>query len=287
VLLDVLPAFDHDTDGYVVKEVVAVLSALDHALVDDSSRGAFRAYVAARMTSQKKRLGWQAKPGENDGDTIARPVVLRFLGEVARDPATLREADVLAKRWLADPTSIDADLAPVAIQDASIQGDGARWDQLRVVAKDAKTPFDRIVALGGLGAFDDPKVLGRTFDLVLTDEVKMQDMRYVFGRRHELTLFQRPDAARAFFAWLSGHWEAARAKLPGGHAGQYVYVLDGACSAPERDAELSFLQPHMADVEGSARPLAESVERVTECAELRSHGAEDVARYFGAKGHKG
>jgi hypothetical protein len=39
----------------------------------------------------------------------------------------------------------------------------------------------------------------------------------------------------------------------------------------------------MADVEGATRPLAESAESVTACAELRAHGASSVERFFGAK----
>jgi alanyl aminopeptidase len=288
VLLDVLPSFDHETDGYVVKQVIDTLTEIDHALVDDASRPAFRSYVAARMAAQKKRLGWQGKPGEDDGSTEVRPDVLALLGNVARDPATLREADVLAKRWLADPSSVDADVAPVAVRLASIDGDGARWEQLRVAAKSAKTPLDRIVALGGLGTFEDPKLLERTFDLLLTDDVKMQDFGYVVGGRRNTATLRHTAASRVFFAWLNAHWEAARAKLPGPLAERYAAVLRGACSVEERDAELSFLQPHMADVEGSTRPLAEEAERVTTCAALRAESAPAVSRFFGAKPpHKG
>ncbi len=283
LLLEVLPSFDGETDGYVISQVIDTLYAVDHALVHEAARPAFRSYVAARMAGHKKRLGWQAKPNESDASAQVRPHVLQVLGDLAHDTITIREADALATRWIADPNSVDADVAPVAVRVASIRGDATRWDQLRAAAKSAKAPLDRIVALSGLGTFEDPKVLGHTFDLLLSDEVKMQDFSYVLGSRYEASIFTRPDAARAFFAWLNAHWEAARAKLPGPLAGRYARVMEGACSADERDAELSFLQPHLADVEGTTRPLAEEAESVTSCAELRAHGAESVARFFGAK----
>ncbi len=286
VLLDVLPAFDRETDGRVVIELVNTLYGIDHTLVDDAARPAFRAYVTARMAAQKSRLGWQRKGGDDDGSALARPRVLQILGEVAHDAATIREAERIATQWLADPTSVDADVAPIAVHIAAAHGDGALWDQLRVAAKSAKTPANRIIALQALGAFEDPKVLTRTFDLVLTDEVKMQDVRYVLGSRRDptLTVFARTEGARTLFGWLSTHWEAARAKLPGDLAWTYARVLEGVSSAGERDAELAFLQPHMADVGSAKRPLAEEAEAATTRVELRAHGAPSVTRFLSAKG---
>jgi hypothetical protein len=200
---------------------------------------------------------------------------------VAHDPATMREADVLAKRWLADPASVDADVAPTAVRVAAMGGDASLWGALRVAAGAAKLPADRVTALQGLGAFQDPKLLGQTFDLILSDEVKMQDLRYVLaghdaGRR----VLDRPDAARALAIWLAAHWEQAKAKTPGALAGTYAGVLGAACSPEDRDAELAFFQPRMADVAGSARPIAELAEAATSCAELRARGASAVATFL-------
>ena len=100
VLLGALPAFDKETDRHVVQQLIDALYDVGHELVDDATRPAFRAYVAARMKEQKARLGGQAKPGEADDRALLRPAVLLTLGEVARDPATLREAEALTESWL-------------------------------------------------------------------------------------------------------------------------------------------------------------------------------------------
>jgi alanyl aminopeptidase len=281
VALGVLPSFDRETSGHVVTQVVHTLYEVDKALVDDASRPAFRAYVAARMAGQKRRLGWQPTPGEDAASSVAREQVLLLVADVAHDPATIREADVLARRWLADPASVDADVAPVAVRIAAMGGDATLWNALRVAAGAAKVPAERIIALRGLGAFQDPKLLGQTFDLMLTDEVKMQDMRYLLGGdgagRAEI---KRPETARALFVWLNAHWEQARAKMPGPLARDYAEVLSAACSPEERDAEVGFFHPRMADVEGTVRPMAEWAEAATACAELRARGASAVATFL-------
>jgi hypothetical protein len=282
VVLGVLPSFDRETSGHVVSQVVRALYEVDKALVSDATRPAFRAYVAARMGAQKRRLGWQPTPGEDAASASARAEVLLLLGDVAHDPATMHEAEVLAKRWLADPASVDADVAPVAVRVAAMGGDAALWGALRMAAGAAKLPADRVIALQGLGAFQDPKLLGQTFDLMLSDEVKMQDLRYVLGGRYGngRSVLRRPDGARALAIWLSGHWEQAKAKAPGALAGTYAGILSAACSPEERDAELAFFQPRMADVDGSARPIAELAEAATSCAELRARGASAVATFL-------
>ena len=97
VLLTVLPAFDHETDSHVVTEIVRTLKAFDHALTDDTTRMAFRGYVATRLIRAKLRLGWEAKEGEADDVAMARITVLQAMGRLARDPATLHEAEGVAR----------------------------------------------------------------------------------------------------------------------------------------------------------------------------------------------
>jgi alanyl aminopeptidase len=281
VLLDALPAFDKETDGHVVREIIAVLYDVDRALVDDATRPAFRAYAAARMKGQKARLGWQPRAGDPDDLAVLRPEVLAFLGDLARDPATLREAGALAKAWLGDPASIDPDVAPVALRLASIQAGPERLDELRAAAKAAKTPLERIASLQAFAAFSDPVTRARAFDLILTDEVKMQDLRYVFTG-----VFDHEATSRALFGWLETHWDAVLKKVPGSFGAEaLVRTIGGVCTTSERDTELAFFQPRVKTLEGTERPLFENVEKATSCSELRAHGSPAVAKFF-AKGAK-
>ena len=74
----------------------------------------------------------------------------------------------------------------------------------------------------------------------------------------------------------------ARAKIEKLSIGAEYLVREvaGACSPGERDVEVAFLQPHVHEVEGAARPLAESAETATACSELKAHGGEAVAKFF-------
>ena len=275
VLLDVLPAFDRETDSHVVQAVVATLAGFDHALVDDTSRMAFRTYVATRLWRAKQRLGWEAKDGEADDVALARTAVLQGMGWLAREPVTVREAATIAASWLKDPASVSPDVAAIAVPLGSMHAGPARLEELRAVVRSAKTPADRITAVTAMGTFSDRAILERAWDLALTDELRQQDASRLF---RIATL--RTERARAFFPWLQAHWNAARAKAPAGYQQGLVDVASAACTKEDLDAWTAYLEPRAKELEGAVRPLAENAEEATACTALRAHGAEAVAKYF-------
>jgi alanyl aminopeptidase len=285
VLLDVLPAFDHETESHVMQALVGTLEAFDHALVDDKTRMPFRTYVATRLWRTKQRLGWESREGEGDDVALLRTVVLRAMGGLAHEPATLREAAGIAARWLKDPGSVDADVASVALPLASIKAGAARFDELRAVIKSAKAPQERITAVTALGAFSDPALLERGWNLALK-ELRQEDTMRLFSVASLGTPEARESAPpsaerpRAFFRWLQANWEAASALAPAGYEQGLVDVVAAACTKEDREAMVSFLEPRAKALEGVSRPLAENAEEAAACVALRAKGLDAVGTYF-------
>jgi aminopeptidase N len=277
VMLDALTAFDGDLDRNVVEQVTDILRAFDNTLVDDATRPAFRTYVAARMAKHKAALGWTPKPKEDASRALLRKPVLLLLGEVADDAATRKEAADLAKAWLKDPKSVDADAAPIALAITARHADAAWLEQLHGAIVHAATPEDRVTGLGALGAFGDPKVLRAAFDLLLTPDIKLQDARYVVR-----PVLDHRDQSLVLYGWLKDHWDEAKAKFAGGLVRRFADVAEHACTPAERDDAARFFESHLAGVEGPARPLAEALERASSCIELRSRAGGAVATRFGA-----
>jgi alanyl aminopeptidase len=274
-LLRLLPSFDRETDSHVIEVEVEVLMAMNHALVEDKARPAFRTYVAARLAQSKRRLGWKPRAGESEEDARARLKVLDALGEVARDPATLREAEALAARWLADPTKVDPDIASVAVPLASIRASLPRLSELRTAVLAAKTPDERITALRAASMFGDPATMQRAWDFALSDDVRQQDAAYVLGRSG-VDL----DSDSAAFPWLAAHWDAARKKTPLGYQSSLVTTVLYACDEDELARQLAFFTPRVKELEGAARPLAENADRARMCIALRKHGTAAVTKFF-------
>jgi aminopeptidase N len=286
VLFEALPLFDADSNRLVVEQVVGILRGMDHALVDDAARPDFRRYVAERLLPRKRALGWEpAKAGasptpEDDERALARRTVLFALGEVAKDPGTLREAEKLAERWLSDPSSVAGDTAAIAVPLASLQAGAARLAELRTAARNAGSVQDRILALRSMGNFDDPASLRQALDVTLTGELKLSELRYVFGGAA-----RRREAADVLYGWEKEHWSELRARLTGSLArGPIIDVVGGICSQERLDEAKAFFSPKADEVPGARRPLDEAIEGAGLCIALRDHGEALTASWL--SGHR-
>ena len=277
-LLDALPRFDAETHRLVVDQLASALQGVDQALVDDSDRPLFQRYVAARMAGRKAALGWEPRGKEDDERALTRRTVLLTMGALAYDPTTLAEAEKLTQAWLKDPSSVSADAATIAVPLASIRAGAARLEELRTALKSAKSPADRELAIRAMGTFDDPATLRRALDLALTDELRLSDLRYLFGS----ALGHR--AARAtVYRWEKDNWEKLRARIPATERRILVGVAGSMCTAAERDDAKAFLVPGTRDLEGTKRGLEEGLEEAQLCVALREHGAAEVSRYLRKK----
>jgi alanyl aminopeptidase len=285
LLLEVLPLFDADTHRLVVDQVVSILRGLDQALVTDAARPDFRRYVAGRLLPRKRALGWEpAKAGtetvEDDDRALARRTMLWGLGELARDPGTLREAETFALRWLSDPSSVASDTASIAVPLASLQPGPGRLAALRTAARNANSTQDRVLALRSMGTFDDADSLRQALDLTLAGELKLSELRYVFGGATS-----RRETVDIVYAWEKEHWSDLRARLTGALArGPMVDVVGALCSRERLDDARAFFSPKVDEMPGAKRPLDEAVEAAGLCIALREHGEALAASWL--SGHR-
>ena len=282
-LLKLLPAFDKDSDRFVVEALVGVLSGLNDTVVDDDVRPQFRAYVAARLGLQKAAVGWTpvAAPKEDEARPFLRRTLLFAMADLAGDAATIREAEPLAQSWLRDASSVDPDIAPVAVELASRSAGEECLTALRDAAKRARSPEDRVVALRGMASFDEPQVLEHALDLLLTDEIKPAEAGYLLG-----TASNRRTTRPVVRKWVEARWDRLRVKLPG-HLSRGLFFAAGiACTRAEKEASAAFFGPRAAAVEGAARPLAVALESASVCAEQRTRGTEPARKALRKTGTK-
>ena len=276
IMLKLLTAFDDETSRHGIEGVVSLLTVLDAELVEDDARAAFRRFALARLAKRKKELGWLPKKEEaaaSGDDAILRRGVLWAMGELAADDATLREADELAVRWLADPTSIDADTASVAVGLANRRAGAERLTKLLAMARDGKTREDRLLALRSIGGFDDPALLGRGLDALLTDDIRGSDVHYLIGAG-----YGRRASKHVTEAWVRLHWDDLRKKLPGALGVGLVAGAGAACTKTELEDATAFYTPRAAQIDGAQRLLDQELEEAALCVALRTRGAPLLTR---------
>ena len=126
-----------------------------------------------------------------------------------------------------------------------------------------------------MGAFDDPAVLRAALDVTLGDELKLSELRYVFGAAG------RREVRPVLFAWEKENWAKLGARMPGPHGrGMLVDVAGGACTPAERDDARTFFTGAIQGLEGAKRPLDEALESADLCIALRDSGEAMVTTYL-------
>ncbi len=279
VLLDLLQTLmRRERDRAVIQQITVTLRTLHDKLVRDRDEAAFQRYVDALLGPTARRLGFKAKPHEPDGDQLLRRDVLSTLGDLGSDKWAERQAAAVAKAWLEAPDSVDADIAAVAVPLYAHHGDAALFDSLKKKLGSAQTPEQRLIALGGLGGFDDPKLVSQVLDLTLDGTIKTQDLRYVFP-----PLFQRRATRDTTYKWVTDNFDKLKKRVPSFVIGRLVGVLSYFCDKPHIDAAQAFFSSRAKDIEGADRDFNQALEAGQQCVAVRAIQGASIGRWLGGK----
>ncbi|MFO0649451.1 MAG: M1 family aminopeptidase [Polyangiales bacterium] len=273
--IDVIARLANDRDANVADRAIGRIFNVEHAMVTDASRPAFRAWAQRVVGPRARALGFATRPGDDDVTKDLRRSALSVLGALTDDPWARREAEAAASRWLADRRSVDGDLAAIALPLASRHGDAARFDALRAALdRPENTPQERAMILGALVSFDDLSLVRRAYELSLTDAIRAQDLRALYGRSGAST------AARALLLdWAREHFDALHARL-----GHQIRAIIGSLGARCDEASIAegerFLRERLGELEGVTRSLQQTAEVARQCAAVRARESERAAAAF-------
>src|SRR6185312_13774262 len=104
--------------------------------------------------------------------------------------------------------------------------------------------------------FDDAPTLRKAFDIGLTDEIRLGELRYLFGGAAG-----RREATPVLYAWEKENWGKIRAHIPGSRgSGALVGVVGGMCTQADHDDAKAFFEPAIVAMEGVKRRLEERLE---------------------------
>jgi len=129
-----------DRNRAVVVDVLGNLTYINRYLVNENDRDEFRMWLRQYLAPAMKDVGYEPKPGESEEERGLRSRVFTALGDDARDPETLEEARKIADKALAEPSSVDPEMASSALALAALNGDSAFYDKVMAATKNPKSP---------------------------------------------------------------------------------------------------------------------------------------------------
>ncbi len=267
-----------DHTRQVVQQIADRVAFMSDNLVESADRNAFRAWVRNQFRPMLNEIGWNAKPGESDDVKSVRATIIGALGDYGRDPEVLRHVSELARQYGKDPATVDPNLGGLAVELAALNGDAKLYDEYAQRMSQAKTPQELYTYMEALARFPQPELAQRTLDMMMSPEIKAQDMfRGFFG------LFENPETRDLAWTYYKTHWPEIQKKV-GASLGFGFGGLAGVfCSEQAKQDVQQWFAQHPDP--GGPRALRQGLERLDTCVRIRNTQGPNLASWL--KGHAG
>jgi alanyl aminopeptidase len=270
--LALLPEIVKDAHPQILRGAIDLVQMVRDPMIPEADRPRFARFVTKTFGARARAYGWQPKKGEDDQVAFARPALLRLVADRGADPAFAAEAEALAKRWLAEPASVDPDMVDSILATAAHRGDRAFFEQLRAAAKAAKETPRRIQLLTAMGALRDPALARAAREIALTGEHDARDaVAVVIGD---------PLAAEPAYAFMKEHFDAMLERLPGEWLGRLPRVVEPFCDEARRADAEAFFKPRAEKLPGGPRNVAKAVEKIHLCSALRAAQEKSLGAFL-------
>ena len=189
-------------------DFVAQAADLVRRSLDEPARRVLAGEVAELASPVLARLGWDAQDGEDPLRAQLRGIVVRLLGEVARDETVRAEA--LARY---DRGDLPGDLANSILRLVADEGRPGDYERFVEAARSAPTPQEAMRYMGALGSFNDERLALDAADRCLHD-FRTQDGPLVLPAlmRNEVT-------GPAVWRYVTARWDEVTTRFsPSLHA---------------------------------------------------------------------
>jgi puromycin-sensitive aminopeptidase len=199
--LEMVKLFGEEDDVSVWSIILSSLSTL-RTLTKEQTREDFKLFVKGLCEKKAKELGWDPKPHETSQTKQLRGLLLEALGTTAEDKETYEGALEHFAAWKRDKSSIDNNILPAVVNILAYHGDVSRYEEYKMLSKEAKTPQETLRFLYALAHFRHKELLAQTMASCLSDEVRTQDAPFLF-----ITLANNELATVSAWTFLQHNWD--------------------------------------------------------------------------------
>ncbi len=233
-------------------------------LVEEADETRYQRWLAKNFGKAAKKLGWKAKAGEPSSRTALRQTLLSLMVFGGGDATLGAEGQRLAKAWLSDPSSVDANVAGLALKVGAHFGDIALLDEYVEAIKATSDRSRRRLLLAGLGAVDKPTLVTHALKVMLDPEIDVRESQRMLSsiagnkRSGHLAL----EFVNANFSELSKRYGEEMGK-------RLARVASSQCDESLRDSVQTFLQERIAPMDGGKRASEQALESFRLCLAAR------------------
>jgi aminopeptidase N len=275
VFLDLAAAFAADDTPVVLDSLQTRLAFIASNIVDGPQRTHFQQWVRDRFGPVLATLGLPGTPRDPDHVQARRAALMLLVGVSGGDLDVQRRARELAARYLADPSSLGASLAPTVLQVAAVSGDRALYDQyVAKLAGATADPEEYYRYFTALPWFADPALVRETLNRARSSAVRSQDTGTLLRG-----MLRQPWSRQAAWAFIKEQWPALTAKL-GVFQGipNIITGVSALCSSTDAADVRAFFERNR--VEAADRSVEQAVDDIESCARLDAGQSQALAEWL-------
>jgi alanyl aminopeptidase len=229
-------------------------------LVEDADQPRYKAWLSKTFGKRARRLGWKASPSDAPSRTALRSTLLALMVVSADDLKLRAEGQALAKAWLADPTSVNPDLAELALQVGARFGDAALLDQYVAAIKATSDRSRRRLLLQGLGAVTEPALVEHALQVMLDPDIDVRE-----SQRMLVSIAGDKQSGHLAFAFVQANFDALSKRYGEEMGTRLARVASSQCDESHSDAVQQFLRDKIEPMDGGKRSAEQALESFQLC----------------------
>ncbi|HSG99502.1 MAG TPA: ERAP1-like C-terminal domain-containing protein, partial [candidate division Zixibacteria bacterium] len=273
--LKALSMFSDDEDPNVIRMVITGLGKVHSSFVSDEMEDQFAALVRRTLEPALKRYGFEAREGEDEVVASLRPTLIGTLADEGQHTEALERCERAARRYLADPGSVDPGLIGTALVMSAKRGDLELYREYRRRFEAASDPAERSRFLEALGAFRDSTIWAEALTYTFSGKVRPQEFFEIPG-----TISSISEASGDYvFQWLQDHYNEVVAAIPQ-QTRMYLPFFAGGCSRTRVAEAREFFLDESRATEGVEVMIQKVTDQVDDCASLREREGPAVAEFL-------
>ncbi|HEX4480123.1 MAG TPA: M1 family metallopeptidase [Rudaea sp.] len=277
-VLEALPVLAKSDHPQVATALIGTIDWLHEYLANKTTLPVLDAYVTHIYGPILQKVGYRKNANESSETTQMREDLANFLALGIKDPVTRKALDAQGRAALGldgggkvDLSKADSDLLRVSLKVTVQEGGQPAFDAIMNELKTNHQTRQRYTLLAALASTHQPELSQRALDYGLTPAVAVGEMRYIYG-----STANEPEDRAGYWQWFKTNFDKFQARMPPFAQGYAPAMasLPGKCSKDQAEQLRAFFEPHIKQMNGGERVLAQVLESTNQCAALREHVGE-------------
>ena len=223
-------------------------------------RSSYQKWLAKNFGAQAKALGWKAARNELPVRKSLREALLSLMIFEGQDVELRKQGQALAAKWLADPSSVDPDLAGLALRVGARWGDSRVFASYLVAIKGSDSRSRRRLLFTALGAHVEPSELAQALTVVLDKSIDVRESSRILTALAE----QHETSAQAF-DFVVENFDLLAKRFGDEMKLRLARIVSQQCGEEQEAAIELFLNDKIAAMEGGKKAAKKSLEAYRLC----------------------